>query len=311
MKKSIQSIRPICLLAILWSCQTIIDVDLPKHEPRIVLNSFFGTDTTFVFNISLSRGILESELFGYTNLSGATIEVFEDGTSIGYATLTADEAYYELPKKSKPGSTYSVQASMTGYPDVKATDLVPSYAPTVTIDKFTTVKDEYGGEAKQLTYHFDDPSGEDFYELLLYMEVPRWDYYEDEDTSYVYQAGTMKELIYFNKVGAELNEFEDYDDTGLFNDNLFDGKRHSETIEYYFYYYDNGETASEDPKLYLELRRVSEAYYNYKTSRSLQQNAVDNPFAEAAQVYNNVEDGYGIFASYNANEISFTIPPDE
>ena len=52
------------------------------------------------------------------------------------------------------------------------------------------------------------------------------------------------------------------------------------------------------------LRTLSEDYYNYKITGSLQQNTSDNPFAQPVNVHDNIDDGFGIFAGYSEHNYS-------
>ena len=67
-----------------------------------------------------------------------------------------------------------------------------------------------------------------------------------------------------------------------------------------------------DPSKYIpgdfviELRTVSEAYYLYHITLSRQVNT-DNPLSEGVVVYDNVENGEGIFAGYSSSFNSFKL----
>jgi hypothetical protein len=52
-------------------------------------------------------------------------------------------------------------------------------------------------------------------------------------------------------------------------------------------------------KLYLEVITLSEEYYQYINTNFKQRQALQDPFAEPLRVYNNIKEGYGIFAAYN------------
>lgn len=292
-------------LIVTWSCETIIDVDLPRHKPAIVLNSFFGTDTTFQVTLHQSKDILDGS-YDFKIISGAQVELYKDDQLIG--TLTeSDPGYYTLLDYPEPGGSYSIKASKSGFESVEATDVVPNRTANLSLDKIEEKTNEYNDPVFHLTYSIDDQPGADFYEVLLYMYYPRYDYYQDEDTAYQYLVGYYKELMYYNEVGAELNEFEDVGNPGVFSDELFDGKKHSNTIEIYYYYYDEGQGSEDDHTVdfTLEVRHLSEAMYLYKSSLQLQTDTRDNPFAEVAHVFNNISQGYGIFAGYHTESVDF------
>ena len=60
-------------------------------------------------------------------------------------------------------------------------------------------------------------------------------------------------------------------------------------------------------ELFALLRTTTEEYYNYNYTRDLQASVENNPFAQPVQVYDNVENGLGIFAGYSQTEKEVTI----
>ncbi|MEQ8474180.1 MAG: DUF4249 domain-containing protein [Marinoscillum sp.] len=295
-------------ILLIWSCETIIDVDLPKHEPAIVLNSFFGTDTTFQVRLAQSKDILDGS-YEFKTVSGALVELYKNETLIGEMT-ESEPGFYTLLEYPEQGASYRILASKQGFESVESEDIVPQRTANPQIEKIERKTNEYNDQLFHLTYSLEDQQGEDFYEVLVFIYIPRYDYYSDEDTSYQYFNGYWKERVYYNEVGAELNEFEDTGDPTVFSDELFNGKKFTNTIEIYYYYYDEGPDPQKDKaKLTMEVRHLSEAMYLYKKSLKLQEDSRDNPFAEAAQVYNNIKDGYGIFAGYSVEAIEYEFDP--
>ncbi len=296
------------LLAVIGaiSCETIIDVDLPEHKPALVLNSFFGPDTTFNVTIHESKGILDAT-YGFSSISAVDIELFNSEKSLGkFRPLDGTPGAYELDVYPEAGVNYSVVATKNGYDRVEAADIIPLKKTNPSIEKFEEKIDEGGYRYFEMTYSFDDPPGADYYEVLLFAFIPRYEYYQDEDTAFQYQNGYWKEQINYFEPGVELNEFEETGNISIFSDGLFNGKDHRNTIgidNYSFYYEDY--SVSKKVKFSLEVRHISSAYYQYQISRQLQQQSEGNPFAEAALIYNNIKGGFGIFAGYDVEAVEF------
>jgi hypothetical protein len=55
-------------------------------------------------------------------------------------------------------------------------------------------------------------------------------------------------------------------------------------------------------QMYVVLLSVSESYFRYLKATEFQENNEDNPFATPVQVYNNIENGLGIFAGYSISK---------
>ncbi len=296
----------------IMGCETVIDVDLPEQEPELVLNSYFGTDTTFIVTLHESKSILDAS-YDFEVVHDASIQLYADGQLIGTFTESKIEneygtefGNYVLDHYPEAGVNYSIVTSKTGFRTVEAEDVIPLEKTNPAIEDFKDISDGdyYGDRRYHVTYSLNDPPGEDFYEVFLYVEEPWYEYYADEDTSYYYQNGYRKYRVYYEEIGAELNEFEDHSvDPTLFSDELFDGRKYTHTIEASIYR--NSSNEDEKIKLYLEVRHVSKAYFLYKKSFGLQQGSEGNPFAEPALVYNNVKGGLGIFAGYDAETVYF------
>ncbi len=60
-------------------------------------------------------------------------------------------------------------------------------------------------------------------------------------------------------------------------------------------------------KVFAELRTVSEEYYLFHTSVTRSQGQEDGPFTEPVTIFNNVTNGHGIFAGYNASRDSTSL----
>lgn len=56
------------------------------------------------------------------------------------------------------------------------------------------------------------------------------------------------------------------------------------------------------------MKKVSEAYFLYKETYALQQSVDGDPFAEPVTVFNNIENGYGIFAGYRTTLYPLEVP---
>ena len=62
-----------------------------------------------------------------------------------------------------------------------------------------------------------------------------------------------------------------------------------------------------ESSLYFELRTVTEAYYNYHVSLSRQNDSNSGPFTLPVTTFTNIENGYGLFASFSTNLDSLQI----
>jgi hypothetical protein len=61
----------------------------------------------------------------------------------------------------------------------------------------------------------------------------------------------------------------------------------------------------------IHVRSISEDLYDYLSTLNVQQNTSGNPFAQPANVYGNIENGFGIFAGLNSASKIFSKPSFE
>ena len=90
----------------------------------------------------------------------------------------------------------------------------------------------------------------------------------------------------------------------LFSDEIFNGKTYTFNFEIdnsFYKGYDKHE-------LIFLLKHLTEAQYKHQVSRELQNWNDGNPFAEPVPVYNNIENGFGIFAGYSVDSKTVAIP---
>jgi hypothetical protein len=91
------------------------------------------------------------------------------------------------------------------------------------------------------------------------------------------------------------------DDIGvLLKDVRFNGKETEMTFKA-FTFFGYGRTQ-------IVLRSVSEEYFNYKATKGLQNNTSGDPFAQPVNVFNNINNGFGIFAGYSQSVFSMGGP---
>jgi len=84
---------------------------------------------------------------------------------------------------------------------------------------------------------------------------------------------------------------------------LFEGKTQVLSFDLDIYNFINDEN-----NLNIELFSISKDIYMYLLTFQAQQETEESPFAEPVMVYNNIKDGYGIFAGFSVYKDSILIP---
>src|SRR4051812_25691540 len=98
------------------SCRKVIEPkDLPKQDPRLVLNCILYPDSLVSANISLSKSILTSKEYQY--ISDAACDLYENDSYI--ETLTSlGSGKYRSKLTAKANTNYSIKVAASGYAGV-------------------------------------------------------------------------------------------------------------------------------------------------------------------------------------------------
>lgn len=316
----------LCLLFSTTACVKDYDPGFDEHVPKLVLNSIFSTDSVFVVNVSASRSIAENS--DLSTVTGVKMELFENGQKIEELQETSynDTSYiytqfgemvedittntiYLSSIRPTAGKNYSIQASKEGFETIYADSGTPKELTSVVIDyDLTATTGAYEEVFLQGNIYVDinDVAGEkNFYEFQLFLtqqdSIFEYDFANDT-VIYTGEISTSRYELYANVsdgsgAGALDKEFDLGPQPSQFSDVTFDGTTKRFVLnDVNIYTFDNfGSRASVN----LEVRSVSEDYYNYFTSYEKQAYNEGNFLAEPVIVYNNIENGYGVFAGYS------------
>lgn len=269
-----------CLFFILASCSEQIDIDLPAHEAKPVINCLFSSDS--LMRIYLSRSTNHKEKI--TNeMNIKEVHIYENRIEIEPETYVADSLLI-ISYRAKPTTTYSIELLSDSEERIVASDSLPEKPQFHVVDFRPKVGfDSEGYEFSEITIEVVDinPVAGDYYELSV--------------VSSHSQLGLVKNYVWSNDVIiTDEGDADFYYYNLLFSDKLFNGQR---VILKCFIGYDDS-----DEEAYVCLRSISPSYYRYKKSImrhfANQEGDVWTGSGNPVNVYSNVEGGYGIFAGF-------------
>lgn len=297
----------IWLLAILiLSCDPIIEVELPPHQPNLVVNGLIHPDDSIRVQVSSSSSIIGPNDFRSRGIRDAQIELRQDGqllpgfliqdTIRQWDDLNSSEvSFYLLPLIPQPGSRYSLTVEDDSLGSVYAETIVPK-APTIKDVSLgiRVGKDANGDQLSAITFVLEDGPEQNFYEVLCVLTT--------KETS---NSRSRTEITPLGGLLPDRFVDEYTQGLGLLTDDLFNGKDHQVTL--YFFTGDIGSRAGvpisdEIESLILVVRSCDPSYYQYRKNVDahidIQEN--DAPFfpAEPLPVFSNIEGGFGIWGSY-------------
>ena len=267
MYKIIHALLILFFLVFLNACTKDANVKLPVVESKLVINSFISPqDTVIKVEVTLSQPLYNNSNSGqYLKISNATVQIGDGAITKMLAYNSIDNNYTVSASQLSVvvGKTYTLTISTPDGKNVNASTSIPVSNSTLTYSSQILNKpnqpDSYSIEAKW----FDSPGTDDYYRIAFY---DKQFYSGGTDTTY--------SVVY----------------SEVFSDKDNDGKTFNQNFEVYM----NG--GAGEGELYLI--HATKEYYLFHQKLSLAGNG-ENPFAEAVQMYSNINGGYGIFAGFN------------
>ena len=276
----------VLFLIISVSCEKIIDINIPEKDKKIVINSIISTDSLIKVNVSKSLNILDNQNAIFLN--DATVKLYEDNVFIEQLTNITNGNYKSQTFYPQVGKNYKIEVSSNGLKTITAENKIPN---KVTINKIDTItKNVEGYNTFEFTINFTDPVNEEnYYFLEAKSFVPLG--YDNYGNIIDYDIQNLYIFSDDKIVDSEI----DYNGGIIFNDKLINGQTYplKINIDKYNFYNDTN-------MVYIYLNSVSKDFYLYVKSYSMNVNNRNDPFAEPVQVYENINNGYGIFAGYSS-----------
>jgi len=297
----------ILLVAILTgACDKIIDISVPDKSRKIVLNALLNPDSLVSVQLTQSKSILEDNQV--LLLEEAEVELFENDQLVGGLEYEGYGYYGMRDFQPEINKSYRLEVKHPVLDAVHSEVKLPPLVPILDVDTARYL-DEYDNDRYSLNVGISDPQGEDNYyamSIAITSRVYDWNTQELTDSTETF-------MIYFHSIdqgdvaGSDIvqNDINYYIDDKLFiSDDIFDGQDHefALAIDYYFL-----EFKSDTIMLDVRLDHIDPSYYFYSVSKRKYYQADGNPFSEPVQVYNNVENGFGIMSAYTRSSKQFYI----
>ncbi|MGK7397511.1 MAG: DUF4249 domain-containing protein [Candidatus Cyclobacteriaceae bacterium M3_2C_046] len=292
------------VIVFIMACETIVDIEVPYDQDKLSVQSYFNPDSSWVVFINNSRYILGTE--DYQTINNAAVEIFENDIMV--SQLIWDEQGYYRSQDHQPGigPTYRIEVQAPGYEAVSAQASIPApvQLSRVTVDTTQIINRDYNQFFK-MKIEFKDPAQTNYYKILAKVERIElvagqyWDGTTYRDTTYRYQQNYYP---YLEALDPSIDD-EQYGDGILLDDSRFNGKDF--VLECLINMYDLKGLSGfiNDTDLSVLLQHVSEEKYLFEKSAGLQDENDGNPFAEPVPVFNNIHNGFGIFAGYSQFEL--------
>jgi len=276
--------------------QSTIDVEIPIHESKL---SYAG------FGYNLNDTLRISQVFGHsrqtlsetqTNIQNRQLKLKHSEEVLIEENIVGHENEYSattmtIPQPLLPNKQYDLEVSADGWESIYASQTMPSPVEIEYIEYEANAGfNEFGGIGDAFTITFSDNGDEENYYLVSGKVKIQNAFFNGQDTIRERALGFSSS----NPTVATIWSFEGV----VFNDAIFNGKTYQLKLNA-----DPAESCGGSwDKASIKLFSLTKEAYNYILSFHIYYEARDNPFSEPVVVFENIENGYGIFALANATE---------
>lgn len=266
---------------LLSSCEKTVDnVDIPQIDPELVVQSFLTQDEdSIILYLSWSVPIYGTYSYDFKDVENADVFITNNGNKMQLNYITSNKPYsnsgYYIGSttslKMKPKEKFNLEISESGGNHITSQTIIPE-KPVYTISSFRvdSTQDEWSDFGYTYSYYYDFQGN------------------NANDINYY----TNKAIGYFLSPGFELDSMV--------------LRNYSQKSEYLKI--EKGESISMSFNSYAPLDSIKlmvlhtdKSYYEYHRTASMFSG--DNPFSEPIIVYSNIENGLGVFCSYNSNSV--------
>lgn len=301
----------------LMACEGTFDqiktIEIDAGPPQLVVLSNFENIYSPKVRLSLSGdrpGNYGGSPSTYPKAPPATIEVFEDGKSLGFMQANDNSIFsFPSPYVPLPQKTYRLLVKAEGFETVSAEDRIPE--PVSIKAEFTgnyKVFKRWGSEveAAEIKLTLQDPPGRsNYYGLIIH--ALREDITGENTTNFNHYTFS-NDLLFEDGGGFSLDpDFNNHrqlsNRKNLFTDKTFEGQKREILV------YVDTKYAREynHPYIYFKLQNISEDSYKYQVTRQKARENDENPFVQPILIYNNIKGGLGIFSTFSVTYDSLDV----
>ena len=282
-------------------CETTEKIDdFPLRPSQLVVNCSFTEGIPFAFQVSKSLSVLDNA--DLKLVDSATVKLYKNDELIETITEQDGMGWYSSETSiPEAGQKYSIKVSS---PDFEKTLLSEEIAPIKVLvtsasiqirdSSFYEWEDrnghiQTGGNVEgTMNIVFSDPADiENYYSLSVFYVDTVYDNYDTPE-----EFRLEKRMLGVTSDDSSIENDGNNFRVLLFRDLYFDGQDYKLALDF------NDWQAQRGKKYYIELTTLQRTGYLYKKSIDDYSSAVNDPFAEPVQIYDNIENGYGIFAGY-------------
>lgn len=270
-------------LAFLFNCSNKIEIEIPQHTEKPVVNAILISDSSMYVYINWSKRISDKTK---KNILYDSILLLKD-TEVIYSCSYTDEIIHSFNKKLQSGIEYELRVyidnKILSSKDVfpyKNEFLITRHIPTISISEYSNTS---------------------LFEVKFTDSITPKKYYEIDVV--VLSSFYKARIIPISKQNDVVSESQN---SLLFTNSKFENS--NITLNCYVV------TDDSDSLYVFRFKQISRNYYEYQKSLSIHLNNIQTEgdlwrgAGNPSVLYSNIEGGYGIFASFQQSTDSILIP---
>lgn len=294
---------------LLISCQKKTEFNVQYPDAELTVNCLVNPDS--LCKVYISKSLVPTDTINFTDVPDAKAELFQNGEYAGLLNTYVESnrnpglGYFMNPNIIlNANDSLELRITHSNFNTVYAKTFIPE-KPSVNTSILS-----YTATALDNPYVFgynffatikltiiDDLLKEKFYTVKMFYFADALPYTVDTDTLYT-------EKIHFSVNADNVLRTYKFNEGYLLSNQTFS----KDTMNFILNIDDDLNLKESDTaKVYIEIKSVSKDFYLYQKTLKTYYTSLNNPFSETAEVYNNINSGYGIFAGYNAVKDSFMI----
>ena len=311
----------ILLSILLVSCNDFfereVDIDIPNHESKLVLSSFIYPGDSLQLFVYYSQGVEEKGTVWDNKIIAADIRLLKNGTQEISVLLKyqyeehLENPYFKALANIEEGDNFTIEIDAESYDPIYSSTQIPN-KPIISEARFEGLKNSLDGDLlAAISFDIEDEKEiENYYEVIVeYTE--KFEFEEEVHTSSSQSWTNDSNIPWIEKISNIT-----YSQRLFFTDETFkNGKARPEILAEVWPLIMSYPTSGElygrqyEYTVQLNVRNITKSYYDFvRTFAIHEENQFPDIFSgEPAQLYSNVEGGFGVFGSYAETKIPVQI----
>ena len=297
------------LVGVCLGCETVVDVELPSHESRLVVNSFFTPDSTWDVRLSATVAYTDT-LFGRAPwVENGSVEIWNGGNLIEVLDHVGNGRYRGQTRPDVE-TEYFVRASAPEYSDVQGGSTIPGGTTLEAVSARFNRAPEGSGMENEIEFTVtirDTPDLDNFYNIRV-IQV-----FESASRGGATAVDSTYSVLFTNDLALVddrlSGDTQYFYDKAYFTDELF--RESSYDLRFSARLLGQAISFGDRYRFYVQLLNLSEDLYTYEITAAEQRGTDQDPFSESVDVYSNMSSGFGVFAGYHSEVVLVPVGSDE